>query len=92
MTEIKDTLKPPASNVGEYHPSRVNVGGQEIEISRKYKDTARLRFESPDHGRTASGCYCQHIRQCGHFPDGIKPRYLHYGNNEPEKATCHRET
>ena len=37
MTEIKDTLKPPASN----------VGGQEIEISRKYKDTARLRFESP---------------------------------------------
>ena len=47
MTEIKDTLKPPASNVGEYHPSRVNVGGQEIEISRKYKDTARLRFDSP---------------------------------------------
>ncbi|WP_277092761.1 hypothetical protein, partial [Alistipes sp.] len=28
-------------------PLRVNVGGQEIEISRKYKDTARLRFESP---------------------------------------------
>lgn len=46
MTEIKNTLKPPASNVGEYH-LRVNVGGQEIEISRKYKDTARLRFESP---------------------------------------------
>lgn len=40
----------------------------------------------------ANGNYCQHIRQCGHFPDGIKPRYLHYGNNEPEKATCHRET
>ena len=35
------------AHVGEYHPSRVNVGGQEIEISRKYKDTARLRFESP---------------------------------------------
>lgn len=40
----------------------------------------------------ANGNYCQHIRQCGHFPDGIKPRYLHYGNNEPEKATCRRET
>ena len=47
MTEITNPLKPPASNVGKYHPSRVNVGGQKIEISRKYKDTARLRFESP---------------------------------------------
>ena len=34
------------AHVGQYHPSRVNVGGREIEISRKYKDTARLRFES----------------------------------------------
>ena len=90
MTEIKDTLKPPASNVGEYHPSRVNVGGQEIEISRKYKDNARLQANNAP--QPANGNYCQHIRQCGHFPDGIKPRYLHYGNNEPEKATCHRET
>lgn len=47
MIVMNETLNPPSSNVGEYHPSRVNVGGQEIEISRKYKDTARLRFESP---------------------------------------------
>lgn len=47
MTEIKNTLKPPASNVGEYHPSGSTSADQEIEISRKYKDTARLRFESP---------------------------------------------
>ena len=46
MTEIKDTLKPPASNVGEYHPSRVNVGGQEIEISRKYREAARQRLKT----------------------------------------------
>lgn len=45
-----------------------------------------------DAPQPANGNNCQHIRQCGYFPDGIKPRYLHYGNNEPEKATCHRET
>lgn len=30
--------------IDEYHPSRVVVGGQSIEISRKYKEEARLRL------------------------------------------------
>lgn len=43
--------------IDEYHPTRVVVGGQEIEISRKYKDEARQRLGMPSAsapGRTDS--------------------------------------
>lgn len=35
------------THVGEYHPTRVTIGSQEIEISRKYKDQARQLFGTP---------------------------------------------
>lgn len=83
------------AHVDEYHP----LAGQRRRTKSKFPANTRTPHgcgSSPlranNAPQPANGNYCQHIRQCGHFPDGIKPRYLHYGNNEPEKATCRRET